>query len=158
MARGARVAFGMSLAMALATMAFFVLLPEPLISAFMQRGDPARAEILAIGVGLLAVAALFQMVDGAQVIALGLLRGVHDTSVPMVLAAISYWGVGLPTAYVLGFTLEMGGIGVWLGLVVGLGCAAVLLGWRFWRVSFPKVMATPRRSDPSKAAVGPAEA
>ena len=156
MARGARVAFGMSLAMALATMAFFVLLPEPLISAFMQRGDPARAEILAIGVGLLAVAALFQMVDGAQVIALGLLRGVHDTSVPMVLAAISYWGVGLPTAYVLGFTLEMGGIGVWLGLVVGLGCAAVLLGWRFWRVSFPKVMATPRRSDPSKAAVGPA--
>ena len=58
---------------------------------------------------------------------------------PMVLAGISYWLVGLPTAYLFGFVLDMGGVGVWFGLVVGLGTAALTLAWRFWRVSFPKV-------------------
>ncbi|MCR8828008.1 MATE family efflux transporter [Pseudosulfitobacter koreensis] len=139
MARGARTAFVLSLAMSLATIAVFLLWPEVLISAFIERDEPARAQIMVIGVALLAVAALFQLVDGVQVIALGLLRGVQDTSVPMVLAAISYWGVGLPTAYVFGFVLDLGGVGIWFGLVVGLGCAALTLAWRFWRVSFPKM-------------------
>ncbi|UOA26420.1 MATE family efflux transporter [Pseudosulfitobacter sp. DSM 107133] len=139
MARGARTAFALSLGMSVLTSTVFLLFPEALISAFVQSGEPARDQIMAIGVGLLAVAALFQLVDGVQVIALGLLRGVQDTSVPMVLAAVSYWVVGLPTAYLLGFVLDLGGVGVWFGLVVGLGAAALSLAWRFWRVSFPKV-------------------
>ena len=139
MARGARTAFVLSLCMALLTTAVFLLWPEALISVFIQRDEPARDQIMLIGVGLLAVAALFQLVDGVQVIALGLLRGLQDTSMPMVLAGISYWLVGLPTAYLFGFVLDMGGVGVWFGLVVGLGTAAVTLAWRFWRVSFPKV-------------------
>ena len=139
MARGARTAFVLSLCMALLTTAVFLLWPEALISVFIQRDEPARDQIMMIGVGLLAVAALFQLVDGVQVIALGLLRGLQDTSMPMVLAGISYWLVGLPTAYLFGFVLDMGGVGVWFGLVVGLGTAAVTLAWRFWRVSFPKV-------------------
>jgi MATE family multidrug resistance protein len=80
----------------------------------------------------LSLAALFQIVDALQVMALGLLRGVQDTGVPMVLAAISYWVIGLPAGYVLGFPLGLGAAGVWLGLVVGLGLAAVTLLWRFW--------------------------
>ncbi len=139
MARGAHTAFVLSLVMSLVTIAVFLLWPEMLISAFIERDEPARAQIMVIGVALLAVAALFQLVDGVQVIALGLLRGVQDTSVPMVLAAISYWGVGLPTAYLLGFVFDLGGVGVWFGLVVGLGGAALTLSWRFWRVSFPKI-------------------
>lgn len=139
MARGAHTAFVLSLGMAVLTSAVFVLFPDVLISAFIQSDEPARDQIMTIGVGLLAVAALFQLVDGVQVIALGLLRGVQDTSVPMVLAAVSYWGVGLPTAYLLGFVFDLGGVGVWFGLVVGLGAAALSLAWRFWRVSFPKV-------------------
>lgn len=139
MARGARTAFVLSLCMALLTTTVFLLWPEALISVFIQRDEPARDQIMMIGVGLLAVAALFQLVDGVQVIALGLLRGLQDTSMPMVLAGISYWLVGLPTAYLFGFVLDMGGVGVWFGLVVGLGTAAVTLAWRFWRVSFPKV-------------------
>jgi len=85
------------------------------------------------------MAALFQLVDGIQAIALGVLRGVQDTAAPMIIAALSYWGLGIPTSYVLGFVLNWGGIGVWLGLVSGLGCAAVLLMTRFWRRGIYKV-------------------
>ena len=71
--------------------------------------------------------------DAMQVIGLGLLRGVQDTRVPMILAAISYWVVGMPVAYGLAFVLGLGPAGLWLGLVVGLSFAAVLLMRRFWR-------------------------
>jgi len=94
--------------------------------------DPQRPQILAIGTGLLAMAALFQLVDGAQVIALGLLRGLQDAKVPMVMAGLSYWVVGIPASYYFGFVQGMAGIGVWLGLVLGLACAAVMLMGRFW--------------------------
>ncbi len=139
MTRGARVVIALSLIAALATMALFVLLPEPLISLFMQDDEPARGAILAIGVGLLAMAALFQLVDGAQVVALGLLRGVQDTRVPMILAGLSYWAIGIPASYVLGFRYGLDGIGVWLGLVIGLGFAGLLLMGRFWGVSIRRL-------------------
>ena len=71
--------------------------------------------------------------DAAHVLALGLLRGVQDTTVPMIMATISYWIVGLPISYVLAFPLGMGGVGIWLGLVVGLTVAGILMMWRFWR-------------------------
>lgn len=132
LARGAIMATAMSLLVAALTIVVFVIWPEPLINIFMQKNEPARAEILAVGVGLLAMAALFQLVDGTQAVALGLLRGVQDTKVPMILAGISYWLVGIPVSYLLGFTYGLDGIGVWLGLVVGLGTAAVLLNARFW--------------------------
>ena len=137
MLRGAWTVTGLSVAMALLTMVVFVAVPEPLVSLFIGRDVAARDEILAIGVVLLALAALFQLVDGAQVIALGLLRGVQDTRVPMVLAGVSYWLIGMPVSYVLGFVLGWGGVGVWLGLVFGLACAGVALMVRFWRVSVP---------------------
>ncbi len=132
LARGALSATGMSLVVAIVTIAGFLIWPEALIDIFMQRDEPARAQILAVGVGLLAMAALFQLVDGAQAIALGVLRGVQDTKVPMFLAGLSYWVIGIPVSYVLGFVAGLEGIGVWLGLVVGLGVAALLLNLRFW--------------------------
>lgn len=132
MARGAVSVIGLSLLVAVMTIVLFLAVPELLISVFLEPDDPARSQIIAIGIGLLAVAALFQLVDGAQVIALGLLRGMQDTGRPMVIAALSYWVVGIPASYVLGFPLGMGGIGVWLGLVLGLACAGVLLMIRFW--------------------------
>ena len=139
MARGAWVVTVMSVLFAAVTITVFVTLPEPLIQLFMQRDEPARVEILLIGAGLLGMAALFQLVDGAQAIALGLLRGVQDTAVPMWMAAFSYWVVGVPASYVFGFVLGLEGIGVWGGLVVGLGLAAILLNLRFWRVVLPGV-------------------
>ena len=71
--------------------------------------------------------------------ALGLLRGVQDTGVPMVMATLSYWGAGIPVSYLLGFKLGMGGVGIWLGLAVGLACAGALLMSRFWRRAIVKV-------------------
>lgn len=132
MARGAIAVTGLSLVFAALTMIVFFLAPVPLLSAFMETDNPYRPEILEIGVMLLAVAALFQLVDGAQAMALGLLRGVQDTKVPMVMAAMSYWLIGIPTSYYLGFVQGMGGVGIWLGLVVGLACTAVFLMVRFW--------------------------
>lgn len=132
LARGAITATVMSALVAVVTIFVFVMWPEPLINLFMQRDEPARDQILVIGVGLLAMASLFQLVDGAQAVALGILRGVQDTTVPMLLAGFSYWIVGMPASYLLGFVFDLEGVGVWLGLVFGLGVAAILLNARFW--------------------------
>jgi len=130
--RSGRVSVALSVTMALATMVVFLSLPEPLISAFLDRDEPARDAIVSIGVTLLAMAALFQLMDGAQVTALGLLRGVQDTQVPMFIAAFSYWVIGMPVAYGLGIWMGWGGVGVWSGLVLGLGVAGAALMYRFW--------------------------
>jgi MATE family multidrug resistance protein len=132
MALGAKVVTVMSLAFSVLGVAAFLLLPEWLISLFLDPADPQKEQIVLIGVGLLAMAALFQLMDGMQVVALGLLRGVQDTAVPLVIAVVSYWAVGIPASYVMGFVLGWGGVGVWVGLVAGLTTAGVFLMWRFW--------------------------
>ena len=132
MARGARVAVGASLITSLVTVTLFLTIPEFLLSLFLDPNEPQREAILAAGVVLLYVAALFQVMDGMQVMALGLLRGVQDTRGPMIIAAISYWVIGVPSGYALGFALSLGGVGVWSGLVIGLTFASALLMWRFW--------------------------
>ncbi len=112
----------------------FLLWPERLVALFLDRGDPAAPAILALGRQLLMVAALFQLADGAQVLMQGLLRGMADTRVPMVLAALTYWGVGMTASWAFGIAGPFGGVGVWLGLVIGLGAAAALLALRFRRL------------------------
>ena len=128
----AGVGLALSLAFAALTMVAFLIMPELLIGLFIAPDDPARPAILAAGSVFLAIAAVFQVMDGTQVLSLGMLRGIQDTRVPMILAATSYWIVGMPASYVLGFTLGYGGAGLWWGLVIGLALAAVLLSWRFW--------------------------
>ncbi|WP_116082889.1 MATE family efflux transporter [Tropicimonas sp. IMCC34011] len=131
--RGAFAALGLSGLMVLLTVAVFLLAPEPLMVPFLDPEDPQRPRIVALGTSLIAVAALFQMADAAQVMALGFLRGMQDTRVPMIYATIAYWLVGLPASYILGFPLGLGAPGVWGGLVIGLAVAATLLMLRFWR-------------------------
>ncbi|MEJ6397708.1 MATE family efflux transporter [Yoonia sp. 208BN28-4] len=130
--RGGAAAIFMSLVFAAVTMIGFWGFPEFLIALFLDSDEPQRVDLIAVGVGLLFMAGLFQIVDALQVMALGLLRGVLDTTVPMIMATVSYWVIGMPVAYLLAFPLGMGGVGLWLGLVVGLTVAAVLLFWRFW--------------------------
>lgn len=129
---GARVVIAMSLVFAALTVVLFLAAPEFLIGAFMNPAEPDRAGVIAVGVGLLAAAALFQLMDAGQVMALGLLRGVQDTRVPMIIAALSYWAIGVPVSYLMGFTLGLGGVGIWLGLAVGLAFAAIFMMARFW--------------------------
>ncbi|MBK5935140.1 MATE family multidrug resistance protein [Rhodovulum imhoffii] len=130
--RGAQVVTAVSMAMALAAVVLFLTLPGSLIGLFLDADEPQRAALIAAGTGMLAAAALFQFADAAQVIALGLLRGVQDTRVPLAIAAISYWLVGAPSSYALGFGLGWGGVGVWLGLACGLALAGVFMMSRFW--------------------------
>ena len=130
--RGAAVGLALSAGFGLVAVAAMLAFPAPLIGAFLSQDDPERAAIIAIGSGLLMAAAAFQFFDAAQVMALGLLRGVQDTAVPMLLASVSYWMVGIPASYVLGFVLGFGGLGVWAGLVIGLILAGGLLMARFW--------------------------
>ncbi|MEK0163981.1 MATE family efflux transporter [Phaeobacter sp. JH18-32] len=139
LARGGKVVTLMSLLVSSVAIVLFLTVPGPLMSLFLDSADPQKAEILLIGGVLLAAAALFQLMDGMQVIALGLLRGVQDTGVPMVIAGLSYWAVGIPASYLLGFTFGMGGLGVWLGLVIGLSAAGLFLMIRFWRRSIKRV-------------------
>jgi MATE family multidrug resistance protein len=110
----------------------FLAVPGPILSVFLDMSKPEAAKIVAYGTVLLALGALFQLTDAMQVMALGMLRGVQDTRVPMLLAACSYWLIGIPSSYVLAFPLGFGGTGLWLGLVIGLAFAASSLMWRFW--------------------------
>lgn len=123
----------LSLAFAVLAIAAYLLAGEWLVRLYLDPADPRGPAIVALGAGLLAYAALFQLTDAFQVIALGFLRGVHDTRVPMWIAGFSYWIVGMPVAWGLAFPGGLGPAGLWLGLCVGLTVAAVLLMARFWR-------------------------
>jgi multidrug resistance protein, MATE family len=129
----ARVSVILSMGFALTTMGIYLLFGEVMVGLFLAPGDPERAIIVPLGVTLLMVAALFQLADGGQAMAMGLLRGIQDTKVPMVVAAVSYWLVGIPVSYALAFPLGLEGVGLWLGMVVGLSVAAIALMIRFWR-------------------------
>ena len=122
-----------SFAVAVLAVLTFVLFPRQLVGLYLNAGDPETPVLIGIGAGLMFYAALFQLTDAMQVIGLGMLRGVQDTRVPMIIAAISYWLIGMPVAYGLAFVAGMGPGGLWLGLVAGLTVAAILLMRRFWR-------------------------
>lgn len=113
------------------TAALFLALPHALVTIFLAPSDPANATALMLAATYLGIAGIFQLVDGAQVVAAHSLRGLSDTRIPMLLAIFGYWFVGLPTAYVLGFVLNLRGVGVWLGLATGLAFVAILLVGRF---------------------------
>lgn len=92
-------------------------------------------QVVVVATGLLHLAALFQISDGLQVSALGALRGLKDTRVPMLIVLVAYWLVAFPLACLLGIVWELGPAGPWVGLIAGLTMAAVLLNVRFWWLS-----------------------
>lgn len=132
---GARAAFSLGVGWAVLAAVLFALLPEFLVSLYIDPDEPLRDEIVAQGRVLLLMAALFQLADATQVNAMALLRGMQDTRAPMWIAAASYWLIGATAAWGLGIALGYGAPGVWGGLVVGLSAAAIALTTRFWRRS-----------------------
>ena len=103
----------------------FVLSPRTLIGLY-----TSDSEIVELGARLLLIAALFQVFDGAQVAGVSVLRGAADTRVPMIIAAVGYWGLGLPVGMFLAFRLDLGAEGIWLGLTAGLASVAAFLALR----------------------------
>lgn len=102
-----------------------------LVSLFLDMNEPTNANAIGLAITFLMVAGIFQLVDGAQVVAAHSLRGLSDTKVPMLVAIVGYWAVGLPISYVLGFVFNWRGVGIWLGLAAGLAAVAVVLVARF---------------------------
>ncbi|MDX1702467.1 MAG: MATE family efflux transporter, partial [Melioribacteraceae bacterium] len=88
-------------------------------------------EVIQIASILLIIAALFQLSDGVQAVGMGVLKGLTDVKIPMVITFIAYWIVALPLSYILGFTFGLGITGVWIGLLLGLTVAAVSFVLRF---------------------------
>ncbi len=107
-------------------------IPRPLVTLFLA-DTSANAATIALAVTFLKVAAAFQLVDGAQVIGAGMLRGLHDTRWPLLFALLGYWGVGLGIGSWLAFSADWRGVGIWTGLAVGLAVVAVLMLWRWLR-------------------------
>ncbi|MFZ9447159.1 MAG: MATE family efflux transporter [Alphaproteobacteria bacterium] len=104
---------------------------RPIAGLFLDLSVPANAAVALVAVEFLAIAAVFQVFDGSQTIAMGALRGLKDTRVPMAFAALGYWVLGFTAGCVAAFPLGMGGLGVWIGLALGLGAVAILATARF---------------------------
>ncbi|MFN3388750.1 MAG: MATE family efflux transporter [Allosphingosinicella sp.] len=108
-------------------------MPDWLVSIFLDPADPANGTVISLAMSFLLVAAFFQIFDGAQVVGAGMLRGLHDTTVPMIYAALGYWGIGLGVGVGLAFGLGWKGVGIWIGLASGLAVVAVLMITRWVR-------------------------
>jgi MATE family multidrug resistance protein len=135
------IKYGLVISSITATLAGFVfwLLPEVLVSFFVDEslGPEEFQSLLGTASLLLLVGAMFQLVDGWQVVLMGVLRGFKLGASPTIVATISYWGLGFPAAYFLG--QSFGAVGVWSGMGFGLALSAFLLGFlvfKTYRKSF----------------------
>jgi len=124
-------AFALGTSFMAVSCALFLTLGPAIVALFLDPTVPENAHALALAGTFLVVAGLFQLVDGAQVVAAHALRGLSDTKIPMVFAILGYWAIGLPTAWLLGFVVGWRGVGIWLGLAAGLAAVAVVLVTRF---------------------------
>lgn len=109
----------------------FLTANDWLVSLYI-RNNPAVSTMAA---SLLIMAGFFQLSDGIQVVGIGTLRGLSDVNIPTWITLFSYWVVALPMSYVFAFTLQLNVAGIWIGLLVGLSLAAILLTTRFFQLS-----------------------
>jgi multidrug resistance protein, MATE family len=100
----------------------FLMAPRLLASVYTR-----DAAVLALSIALIRIAGVFQIFDGLQVVATGILRGVGDTRVPMLVGLLGYWLFGMPVSIWLGLGTAAGALGLWWGLVAGLGSVAIVL-------------------------------
>jgi MATE family multidrug resistance protein len=118
----ARAALATGAAFMAATAALFLMFPGPLARLYSRDLD-----VIAIAAALIPIAGVFQVFDGLQAVAAGVLRGVGDTRGPMLINLLGYWVLGLPLSVCLGFVAGLGPVGLWWGLVLGLGVVAISL-------------------------------
>ncbi|MFK7992852.1 MAG: MATE family efflux transporter [Granulosicoccus sp.] len=127
-----RIVSGGLLVMIMACLTAMTLVVFRYQIAGVYTGDPALVEFAA---SLLILGAVFQLSDGAQIMLIGMLRGLHDTRVPMLINAFSYWIIAFGTGLFAAHTLGLGAYGLWFGLITGLSVASLLLGFRLrWKL------------------------
>ncbi|MGE0430884.1 MAG: MATE family efflux transporter [Planctomycetota bacterium] len=133
--RAAVVAFGLGGVIMLGSTLLFALLPGPLASLYTPPG-----EVRVIAVRLIPIAAWFQLVDGTQAVAFGVLRGAGDTRAAALLGLAGFYGLAVPLAGWLAFCTPLGAVGIWIAIVFGLGFVAILAVARvWWRLHQPLV-------------------
>lgn len=132
-ARAGRAALTMGIGFMGLTALSMIIAPRLLLSIYVDPDAPQNAALIGFALQYLVVAAAFQLLDGAQAVGAGLLRGVQDTSIPMRYALFGYWLPGLMTCVGLGFYTPLKGLGVWIGLAMGLLFVASLMLWRWSR-------------------------
>ena len=131
--RAAWAAMIAALAVTFVTALFIALFPVPLIKLFLGVTDLLTKDVISFAIPLMMITALFQMVDGAQVIGISVLRGLNDTKWPALLSVGSFWGIGVIAGAIIAFYFDGGPVGLWFGLLIGLTAAALSLGWRMHR-------------------------
>ena len=117
------------------TALLFLFAPHFIAGIYLDTTDPVNTATALQVVSLLGIAAVFQLFDGLQATALGALRGLKDTRIPMILGFIAYWVIGMSTSLGLGFGLNKGPEGFWWGLVVGLLAASLMFTYRFFHMT-----------------------
>ena len=130
-ARAGRVALIVGIGFMGLTATSIWLVPRLFVGVYIDVDAPSNATVVALAVQYLAIAAMFQLVDGAQAVAAGVLRGLQDTRIPMLVALFGYWVVGFGIAILLGFKGGLAGVGIWIGLAAGLLVVSILLLWRW---------------------------
>ncbi len=131
MVRAGWTAMALGIGIAALPAAAFWFLGKEIVGLFLDGAIAENRDTISLAVSFLAIAALFQFADAMQVTALGALRGLKDTRVPMLIALAGYWGLGLTSAAVFGVYLDFGGQAIWIALAVGLSVVGVLLVRRF---------------------------
>ncbi len=134
--RAGLLGIGLGVLVMAAAAVVFLAAPETLAGLFLDLGDPDNREVVELTTGLFVIAAVFQIFDGVQAISSRALRGLRDTFAPMWIAGLGYWGFGIPGGYLLAFVFGYGASGLWWGLALGLSVTAVMLAWRFFRLSW----------------------
>jgi MATE family multidrug resistance protein len=135
--RAGFVALAIGIGFMAVAMVVLLILPRAIIGVYVDNADPANRELVRIARQLIAIAAVFQVFDGAQTIAVGALRGYRDVLVPLLLASFGYWGVGFLGGCVFAFPLGYGAVGLWWGLALGLAAVALMLTIRLHFLSMP---------------------
>ncbi len=118
---------------------FFAIFRDWLPTIYLDKNDIVNqldnSTVIIEASKMLLIAAIFQISDGIQVVALGALKGLQDVKKPMIIVLIAYWVVGFPISYFLGLKTDLGGIGIWIGLLTGLTVAAIWLTLRFYSIT-----------------------
>lgn len=136
MRKAGMVVFGMTLIFMSVTGLIFILMRSYLPTLYIDNG-----EVVALSASLLIIAGMFQLSDGIQVAGLGVLRGLEDVRFPTLITLVAYWVIGLPLGYFLAFQLDMAEKGIWYGLLIGLSITAVVLFYRFHKLSNRMIVA-----------------
>ncbi|MBC7951529.1 MAG: MATE family efflux transporter [Rhodospirillaceae bacterium] len=129
--RAGWVALALGVGFMAAMAALLLLAPQAIVHLFLDPARPENSGAITLAISFLAIAGMFQMVDGAQVVGAGALRGLKDTTMPMLFAGFGYWLIAIPLGTALAFWGGMGGRGIWIGLAIGLGVVASLMVGRW---------------------------